>query len=192
MEFLHQLWTQVGITGSGLLGVLISTAVLYVLYALILQIGGQRLTANPSVLSFSVMALLGALLARAMLGESPTLAGGLVAVATLLLLEFTLGRLRSGLARTFALHGPQASVVMIHGHVLPWRLRHLGVQEEQLLTLLRRAGLHCVQDADLVILEPRGALTIVRRGESIDRRLVQDVRGADSIPRSLLHEETGG
>ena len=43
-----------------------------------------------------------------------------------------------------------------------------------------------MQDTDLVILEPRGGLTVVRRGDTIDERLVQGVRGAGIIPRSLL------
>ena len=56
----------------------------------------------------------------------------------------------------------------------------------QLLAQLRRAGVRHVADADLVIMEPRGGLTIVRRGETIDRRMVRDVRGIGIVPRSIL------
>lgn len=168
------------------MSIVLSTIVLYLIYALILQVAGQRLTANPSVLSFSVMALLGALCARAMLGHHPTLVGGLIAVVTLLLLEYTLGHLRRGAGRTFALRGPRPTVIMVHGHVIRWNLKRVGMHEVQLWTLLRRAGLHRMSDAELVILEPRGGLTIVRPGQEIDHQLVRDVRGADLIPSSLL------
>lgn len=186
MDGWQQLWIHIGLSGIDALAVVLSTTVLYLIYALILQVGGQRLTASPSVLSFSVMALLGALCARAMLGHSPTLVGGLIAVATLLLLEWALGHLRRGVGRTFALRGPRSTVVMVHGHVARWNLRRVGMQEVQLRTLLRRSGVHRMSDAELVILEPRGGLTVVRPGQRIDYQLVRDVRGADLIPPSLL------
>lgn len=187
MTFFEELWFQIGASSAGALGVLIASVVLYLVFALILQVAGPRLSANPSMLSFAVMALLGSLVARAILGNTPTLVGGLIAVTTLLLLEYLLGSLRPGIGRVFTRRGPRPTVVMIHGHVLRWQLRHLGLSEAQLLTLLRRGGVRHVIDTDLVILEPRGGLTVVRRGETIDERLVRGVRGAGLVPRSLLH-----
>ncbi len=187
MTFFEELWFQIGASPAGALGVLIASVVLYLVFALILQVAGPRLSANPSMLSFAVMALLGSLVARAILGNTPTLVGGLIAVTTLLVLEYLLGSLRPGIGRVFTRRGPRPTVVMIHGHVLRWQLRHLGLSEAQLLTLLRRGGVRHVIDTDLVILEPRGGLTVVRRGETIDERLVRGVRGAGLVPRSLLH-----
>ncbi|MDN5821696.1 MAG: DUF421 domain-containing protein [Brachybacterium sp.] len=187
MTFFQELWFQIGASPAGALGVLIASIVLYLVFTLILQIAGPRLSANPSMLSFAVMALLGSLVARAILGNTPTLVGGLIAVSTLLVLEYLLGSLRPGFDRVFARRGPRPTVVMVHGHVLRWQLHHLGLREAQLLTLLRRGGVRRVIDTDLVILEPRGGLTIVRRGEKIDERLVRGVRGAGIIPRSLTY-----
>lgn len=186
MTFLQELWFQIGASPAGALGVLIASVALYLVFTLILQLAGPRLSANPSMLSFAVMALLGSLVARAILGNTPTLVGGLIAVTTLLVMEYTIGRLRLGVDRVFSRRGSRPTVVMVHGHVLRWHLRHLGLREAQLLTLLRRGGVRHVQDTDLVILEPRGGLTVVRRGDTIDERLVQGVRGAGIIPRSLL------
>src|SRR5699024_9780763 len=136
VTFFEELWFQIGASPAGALGVLIASAVLYLVFALILQIAGPRLSANPSMLSFAVMALLGSLVARAFLGNTPTLVGGLIAVSTLLMLEYLLGSLRPGLGRIFTRGGPRPTVVMVHGHVLRWQLRHLGLSEAQLLTLL--------------------------------------------------------
>ncbi|WP_114853320.1 DUF421 domain-containing protein [Brachybacterium sp. YJGR34] len=185
MTFWEELWWQIGISWAGVLGVLISCVVLYLLFTVILRVAGPRLSGSPSVLSVAVMALLAALIARSILGNSPTLLGGLVAIGTLMVLEHTLGGRHITAARR-VLRGPRPTVVMVHGHVLAWQLRHLGMHEELLLTQLRREGVHHVVDADLVILEARGGLTIVRRGERIDRRLVGDVRGAGMIPDSVL------
>lgn len=186
MDPVREIWSHGGIDGWGVVSVVLATAVLYLVYTFILQVAGQRLSANPSVLSFSLLALLGALVARAMLGETPTMLGGLVAIGTLLVLEFGLGRLRGAAARVLVPHGPRPTVVMVHGHVLPWELRHVGMDLDHLYTLLRRAGLLHLQQADLVIMESRGTLTVLRRGERIDRRLLADVRGADIVPASLV------
>ena len=186
MTFWEGLWWQIGLDLPGAVGVLLASIVLYLVFTTILQVAGQRLSANPSVLSVAVMALLGALTARAILGNSPTLVGGLIAVATLLVMEYALGSVRFGATRRFALRGPRPTVVMIHGHMLTWQLRQVGLLEVQLLAQLRRAGVRHVADADLVIMEPRGGLTIVRRGETIDRRMVRDVRGIGIVPRSIL------
>lgn len=186
MTFWEGLWWQIGLDLPGAVGVLLASIVLYLVFTTILQVAGQRLSANPSVLSVAVMALLGALTARAILGNSPTLVGGLIAVATLLVMEYALGSVRFGAMRRFVLRGPRPTVVMVHGHMLTWQLRHVGLLEVQLLAQLRRAGVRHVADADLVIMEPRGGLTIVRRGETIDRRMVRDVRGIGIVPRSIL------
>ena len=186
MTFFEELWYQIGASPAGALGVLIASVCLYLVFTLILQVAGPRLSANPSMLSFAVMALLGSLVARAILGNTPTLVGGLIAASTLLVMEYTIGRIRLGVDRIFIRRGPRPTVVMIHGHMLQWQLHHLGLREAQLLTLLRRGGVTHVIDTDLAILEPRGGLTIVHRGETIDARLVRGVRGAGMIPRSIL------
>ncbi|MDN5600517.1 MAG: DUF421 domain-containing protein [Dermabacteraceae bacterium] len=186
MTFFEELWFQIGASPAGALGVLIASVVLYLVFTLVLELSGQRLSANPSVSSFAVMALLGALMARAILGNTPTLVGGLIAVGTLLMLEYSLGHLRQGIGRVFSRRHSRSTVVMVHGHALHWQLRHLSIDDRQLLTLLRRNGIHRLTDADLVILEPRGGLTVVRRGEQIDEGLVRGVRGIGIVPRSLL------
>lgn len=186
MSGVDDLWSQVGISGAGVLGVVLATVVLYLLYAAVVQLAGPRLMANPSVFSFSVMALLGALCARAMLGEYPTLAGAAVAMVTLLLLEAVLGRVRGRMFARIGLRGPRPTVVVVRGHVVAGLARRRGLGEAQLLALLRRAGVHRMEDAALVILENRGTLTVVREGARIDRRMLQDVAGRGLVPESLL------
>ena len=58
---MHPLWFQIGVDGWGALGVVISTTVLYLVYTLVMQLLGPRLMSAPSVLSFTLVALFGAL-----------------------------------------------------------------------------------------------------------------------------------
>lgn len=183
---MHPLWFQIGIDAWGALGVVIATTVLYLVYTLVMHLLGPRLMSAPSVLSFTLVALFGAIAARAMLGNSPTLVGALIAIGTLMVLESLLGRIREGASRVLHIHGPQPTVVMVHGHVITPHLRKRHLTDEHLMAMLRRAGIHRVEDAELVILENRGSLTIVRAGEKIDAALLADVEGRRLIPESLI------
>ena len=62
MTFWEGLWWQIGLDLPGAVGVLLASIVLYLVFTTILQVAGQRLSANPSVLSVAVMALLGAMI----------------------------------------------------------------------------------------------------------------------------------
>lgn len=181
-----EIWSHIGITGAGALGVFIATTVLYVVLVLLMQVSGPRLMSSPSVLSWALLALVGSLTARAMLGDFPTLGGAAVALTTLLALETVLGRFTAALRRSGHLEGRHPSVVMVRGEAVPENLRRRGMTEAQLRIQLRRAGILRLQDAALVICETRGTLTIVHAGQSIDAALLEGVRGRDLVPEVLI------
>lgn len=181
------IWSHIGITASGALGVVVATVVLYVVLVLVMEVSGPRLMASPSVLSWALMALIGAMSARAMLGDFPTLGGAAVALTTLLVLERVLGRLLHSPDETSGRwHGTRPAVVMVDGETVAENLLRRRLSEGQLRTLLRRAGITHVPDAAVVVLESRGTITVVRDGERIDAALVEGVRGAELIPEHAL------
>ncbi|MGP5268074.1 DUF421 domain-containing protein [Brachybacterium alimentarium] len=177
-----------GIGWSEALGVIASTIVLYAFFSLLVHISGQRLMANPTVGSFVVLAVIGGVTARAMLGESPTLLGALIVLNTLMLLE----RLMGTLGRTALPHSAHAlrhpAVVMIGGTAMAGALRRRRLSEQDLLNRLRISGVLDLGQVELVILENRGTLTIVHTGSTIAASLVADVDGREAIPERLLTE----
>lgn len=193
---MSELWAYLGITGAGALSVVIASTVLYVGYSALLSLWGPRLFLSPSTLSLSLLTVLGAVTARAMLGHFPTLGGALVAILTLVLLESALGRLRHA-SRVATASGRRGKVrrprhrpivVMVDGHVIARTLAVVRLTEEELFARLRQSGLRHREEAALVIVEPRGTLTIVRRGTTIDRALLADVRGASQLPGHLIQD----
>ena len=184
MDAMGELWSHIGITPGGALGVMVASMALYVMYAVVLAVWGPRLFSSSSTLSMALLTVLGSLFARAMLGDFPTLGGALVAATTLLVLEALLGRLRRPLARTLGRHRPR--VVMVEGAFVPRPRRGRVASEADLLTRLRAAGVRRVEDAALVIVESRGGLTVLRTGQRIDTRLLAGVRGAEYVPEHLI------
>ena len=160
-------------------GVVVATVVLYAVFVAILHFWGARYLAAGSAVSVAVFTVLGALCARAMLGNSPTLCGALVAMATLFVLEFGFGRLHAVMSmRSHRAAGrARAWAVMIDGRARPDALRHVGLTAERLHERLRAGGVRHLDDVALAVLEPRGTLTVVRRGESIDPKLLVGIAG---------------
>ena len=88
----NELWAHLGISPIGAFSVIVSSTVLYLCLTAVLRVWGQQLLAGISTFSLAVTTLLGAITARAALGDSPSMSGGLVAIGTLLVLERFLGR----------------------------------------------------------------------------------------------------
>lgn len=181
------LWSQIGITWPQVLGVALAAVVLYAVYAAILRTWGHRLLASSSTLSLAAATVMGAIVARAMLGNAPTLLGGLVAIVTLVTLEGFFGEVRRR-TRWPARRRHGATVIVIEGRILPDGLRAARLSERDLSVRLRQAGVLSIADLGLVVLEPRGALTVVPAGRTIDARLLTGVLGAGSIPPSLISD----
>ncbi|HCQ18749.1 MAG TPA: DUF421 domain-containing protein [Dermacoccus sp.] len=173
------IWPHIGISAGGVVGVVVATVVLYAVFVAILHFWGVRYLAAGSTMSVAVFTVLGALCARAMLGNSPTLCGALVAMATLFVLEFGFGRLHAVMSmRSHRAAGrARAWAVMIDGRARPDALRHVGLTAERLHERLRGGGVRHLDDVALAVLEPRGTLTVVRRGESIDPQLLVGIAG---------------
>lgn len=187
-SFGEELWYNIGISPAGALGVFLATVVMYCFFTMLLSIAGPRLNARPTIVTIGVTLLLGAITARAMLGNSPTLFGGLIVLNTLMALELIFRQVQRNLhLKRFA---PQAIVVVIEGTPVSTALHKRALSKQLLLVRLRQAGIHHLHDVALAILEPRGELTIIRTGNSIDQAMLQDVSGADQIPSHLVQRET--
>lgn len=175
-----------GITPLGALAVITSTVVLYFGFAALLDRWGQRLFASPSSLDLAVVTVLGAIVGRSILGQVPTLAGGLLALTTLITVEAVSGRIRHGFRR-----GEQrrhrAIAVMVHGRVERGVLRRYRVDETALWTALRSAGVCRPEEVALVVLEASGRFSVLRTGAPIHPALLTGVRGASELRDRLAN-----
>ena len=184
---LDLLWHDyLGISWTGALGVVLSTIVLYLFFSLLVHLAGTRLMATMGAASFVVLAVVGGVSARSMLGESPTMLGGLLVLNTLMVMEALMRSLRRVTRVLPAAVRRRPSVVMLEGRSLVEALHRRRLTESGLHDRLRAGGVLDPDEVELVILEERGSLTVVRRGDRIAPALVEDVEGAELIPERLL------
>lgn len=178
---MEQIWAHVGISPFGALSVVISSTVLYVVYAGLLRFFGQRLYVGVSTFSVALVALIGAITARATLGDSPTLLGGLVALGTLLVLESAFGSWSRHFPRARQRFHRPPVVLMVGRQVCVDELARHHLSETQLWSRLRQKGIVNRAQVGVVILEPSGSLTVLRAGATYDPTLLRGVRGIEAI-----------
>ncbi|MDR0847549.1 MAG: DUF421 domain-containing protein [Propionibacteriaceae bacterium] len=168
------MWDQLGITGWQALAVVVSTTVLFWVFTFLMSYLGQQMRARVTVTSFALMAVIGSVTARSMLGNHPTMSGGIIALLVLFAWEAVFRILGSRLRRPIV-PVRQARVVLTDGVVDEEALKQAHVRTTDLMVRLRHAGITHLSDAGLVIVERDGTLTVIRAGQTVDEELLAGV-----------------
>ncbi len=177
---------NLGIAPLEALWVVLGAVGIYAAFFLFVRAFGLRALATWSTLDKAVVIALGSLLGRVILGYTPTLAAGIVGLATL----FAMLRLeRWILEKDVAFLASRPILLMAGGEVLPDGLRKARVLDEELYFKLRQAGIRNFSEVAAAILETTGDVTVLRRGQRIDPLLLNRVPGRSRIPADLLLPE---
>jgi uncharacterized membrane protein YcaP (DUF421 family) len=174
------MYDELTTTPSTAIQVVIATAAIYLAFVALLRLAGPRSLATLSLSDLAFVMALGALVGRTTLLAEPSLATGVLALATLFLMQ----RLMSALQR----HGPwrdrlhRTPVVLVHdGRLVPDALRRTRVHDAELREALRHAGVVALADVAYAVLEPTGRISVLRGPGPIDPWLTADLP-ADSRP----------
>lgn len=182
---LDDVLARLGVDAAGALAVVLSAVGIYLAFLLMVRLLGQRVLSRLSTFDAVVAVMLGAVAGRAVLGDTPTLAAGVLGLGTLFALEAAFGRLRSGI-RVSALMNNRAVLLMAGDRVLEANLRRVHVVGAELHGALRKAGVRNLGEIACVVFEASGTISVLRRGTPVDPRLLAGVRDGDLVPRELL------
>lgn len=155
-----------------------SAAAIYVVVILLTRIAGQRSLAAFSTFDFAVTVAVGAMIARVTLVRTSLLAG-VIGLSALFLLQRLVGMLRR--------HGGLGSVIdnrpillVWKGQVLEENLRRAHIGRESIYEQLRLAGMANIADAQAVVMERSGEISVVAGDEPLGPHLLEGVVG---VPR---------
>ncbi len=171
---------RLGLSWTDAVSVVLSAIGVYLAFVILIRIVGQRALAAMSSFDFAATIAVGAIMGRAVLGYTPTLGAGVLGMATLFALQSAFGKVRWNrrLDRTLSKF---PLLLVANGAVLPDNLRKVKISEGEVRQQLRLAGVHRYDDVAALILERTGAVSILRRGETIAPDFVADVRGRDLL-----------
>ncbi|MGI8613285.1 MAG: DUF421 domain-containing protein [Nocardioidaceae bacterium] len=176
---------QLGLTWTQAASVVISTVGIYLTFLVLLRLVGQRALASMSSFDIAATIALGAVVGRVVLGYTPTLLAGVIALCTLFALQALFGLIRRS-PRVDAVLSNLPLLLMADGQLLDDNLHKAHLVESELRAQLRLAGVRDYDDVACVILERTGALSVLRRGETISSALLADVRGRGALAAEIV------
>jgi uncharacterized membrane protein YcaP (DUF421 family) len=148
---------------QGIVRTVIVGALAYASLVLFLRISGKRTLAKLNAFDLVVTVALGSTLSAVLLQESIALAEGVTALAVLIGLQYLVAFL-SVQSKGFAkLVRSEPSLVAHQGTFCRGTLQSQRLTEDEVLSAVRSNGGQSIQDAEAVILESDGSLSVILR-----------------------------
>ena len=164
------------------------SAVIYVSIVALLRLFGEQALAKMSAYDLVVTVALGSFLAGIPLGNGVTVAEGLAAVGTYLVLQ-TITR------RVIKRWKPAERAVRDVPHIVVWdgtmlddELEKLSLLKGEIRAAVRRAGKQSISEVLAVVLENDGEWSVVGYGDADD---LSAFEGLD-VPWPIRHQKVGG
>jgi uncharacterized membrane protein YcaP (DUF421 family) len=150
-------------------GIILRTLVVYIVILVGLRLSGKREIGQMTVFDLVVLLLLANAVQNAMVGQDTSLAGGILAVVVLLVLNVLVARLRLRwpLFRRWVEGTP--TLLILHGEIMSEQLHREGIDEETLLAALREHGVAEIEDVEMAVLEIDGSISVVPVGGGMKR-----------------------
>jgi uncharacterized membrane protein YcaP (DUF421 family) len=145
----------------------------FVVYAAVLiglRLGGRRELGQLTPFDLVVILLVANAVQNAMVGADTSLQGGLVAAATLLVVNAGVARLRLRSARVRQLVEGLPVILVQHGELVAANLRREGITEEEVVAAVREHGeIGDLSQVELAVLETDGSVSIVPMTANVHR-----------------------
>jgi len=147
--------------GSGAPEIVLRVALIYLFLVVVMRLSGKREVGQMSILELIVVLLISDAVQNSMVGDNTSWWGGMVAVLTLLGLDyaFSLLTLRSKRLRKVIEGEPR--LLVRDGKILRKAVREEKVELDEVTRAIRAHGLARVEDVRLAVLETDGSISVI-------------------------------
>ncbi len=149
--------------GLSLLEVVARTTVVYLAILVLLRAAGKRQVGQLSILDLALLLLIANGVQNAMVGSDVSVAGGLAAALTLVVLDRLLGRLERRSPRLRKAVEGEPRLLVRHGILLSQALEQEDITHDELMTALREHGIARIGEVAMAVLETSGAISVIPR-----------------------------
>lgn len=140
----------------------IRTSVVYLALLVGIRVTGQRQLGQMTPFDLVLLLIIANAVQNAMVGPDTSLTGGLVAAGVLLVWHQGIDRLRHVSRRASRLIAGEGIMLINNGQVLAEHLVRADLTMDELLQALREHGVGRIADVRLAVLEPDGAISVIR------------------------------
>jgi len=148
-----------------LLEIAVRTAAVYCLVLIGIRISGKREVGQMTPFDLTLLLLLSNSVQNAMTGPDTSLAGGAVAAATLLILNYLVAELAGTNRRFRKVIQGQPSLLVHDGEVIAAHMAREHVSMDALECALREHGVATYKDVALAVLEVDGSISVLKYEE---------------------------
>ena len=141
------------------------SSVVYLVVIIGIRLSGKREVGQMTPFDLTLLLLLSNSVQNAMTGPDTSVAGGVPAASTLLLLNFLIGRF-SGTNRIFRKFVEGSPTLLIHnGQVIPDHMKRERVSMDELKRSMREHNVENIDDVALAVLEVDGTISCLRHDD---------------------------
>jgi uncharacterized membrane protein YcaP (DUF421 family) len=149
----------------GLIRVVIVGLLAYGSLILVLRLSGKRSLAKLNAFDFVVTVALGSTLASVLLSSDVALLEGLVAFGLLALLQWIVARLSIASSGFRKLVRSQPRLLLEHGRFREEAMAAERITQDEIVAMVRSAGIGQIEDVGAVVLETDGSLSVIRSSD---------------------------
>ena len=158
--------------------VFLSTLGIYAATILLTKLNGLRSFSKMSSFDFAMTVAIGALIGSTLAGEEPPLLQGVAALASLFVLQYLLGLVRTRFANSLLIDN-QPLLLMDGATVLGENLKSLRLTRKDLYMNLRQAGVSSFDEVRMVVMESNGDMSVLlKKDQPLEPELLTGVRRA--------------
>ena len=154
---------------SGALAIAAKTTLIYFFLIAGLRLLGKRELGQMSVYDLVLVVVISNSVQNAMVGQDVSLGGGLVAALALLIINRLLTWLMLRNRKIEHLIAGEPVLIVREGHLLQKPMPKEGVTREHVLAAMREHGLRSLEEIQMGVLEPDGAISIVSKESHVHR-----------------------
>jgi uncharacterized membrane protein YcaP (DUF421 family) len=153
-----------------MLEIVLRTAIVYAVILIGIRLSGKREVGQMTPFDLALLLLISNAVQNAMTGDT-SVTGGIVAAATLLLLNAAVNRLvwKNQKARRVIEGSP--TILIRHGKMLEKNLKKEKITAESLTQALREHGIATISDVSIAVLEIDGSISCLKNDDlpTVDR-----------------------
>lgn len=141
--------------------IVVRTTIVYFVVLVGLRIFGKRQLGQMSIGDLVMILLIANAVQNAMVGPDTSLAGGLIAAVTLLVVNVAVVRTLARSGRYERVLGGEPTLLVKDGNFVTANLRHEGLAPEEVEMAIREHGIDHVGGVRVAYLEPDGTISVV-------------------------------
>ena len=148
-----------------MLEIFVRTAAIYAVVLLGVRVSGKREVGQMTPFDLTLLLLISNAVQNAMTGTDTSLVGGIVAAATLLLLNYLVAELSGGNRRFRRFIEGQPSLLIHDGQIVGAHMSKEHISMDELQRSLREHGISSYHEVALAVLEVDGSISCLKYDE---------------------------